>query len=79
MGAGTKLLHGQDEACSFVLPCLEQGIVSFYSDIRFYWTNLCLFKDLKHQWSPQFQVLFLRELESFGQPVDVCTSEAGVL
>lgn len=36
MGAGTKLLYGWDDACSFVLPwCM----VSFYSELRLYWTN----------------------------------------
>lgn len=80
MGAGTKLLCGWDEACSFVLTCLEQGTVSFYSNLRFYWRNLqwSLFKDPNHQWSPEFQVWFLRELEGTGQPVDISTPEAGM-
>lgn len=71
MGAGTKLPHGWEEACSFVL---QQGMVSFYRDLRFHWTNLCLFKDLNHQWSSEFQVWFLRELEGTGQTVDLSTS-----
>jgi len=79
-GGGTELSPRLRPGFPFVLSLsVAGGTVPFFSDLGFYWTNLCLFKDLNHRWCPQLRVLLLREPESVWQPTDMCTSEAGLL